>query len=39
MQGDKAEAVLQNVENPLDVMATMVEDKFCLQILTDSRSS
>lgn len=38
MQGDKAEAVLQNAENPFDVMATMVEDKFCLQILTDSSS-
>lgn len=39
VQGDKAEAVLQNAENPFDVMATMVEDKFCLQILTDSSNS
>lgn len=36
VQGDKVKAVLQNAKNPFDVMATMVEDKFFLQILSDS---
>lgn len=36
VQGDKVKAVLQNAKNPFDVMATMVEVKFFLQILSDS---